>query len=69
MQSLNWYVNRLRTMTPREVAWRVSDAARDGLDRGRFAMRLYPRDLFKPDCHLSPSSRFVTRPRERRASP
>jgi hypothetical protein len=48
MQSLNWYVNRLRTMTPREVAWRVSDAARDGLDRGRFAMGLYPRPADVP---------------------
>ncbi len=48
MQSLNWYVNRLRTMTPREVAWRVSDAARDGVDRGRFAMGLFPRPADVP---------------------
>jgi hypothetical protein len=50
MQSFNWYVNRLRTMSPREVAWRVADAARDGIDRARFGLRLYPQasDLTAP---------------------
>jgi len=33
MQSWQWYLNRLRSMTPAEIGWRVRNAARDRLDR------------------------------------
>ena len=33
MQSLNWYYQRLRAMTPSEVMWRTRCAARDTVDR------------------------------------
>jgi len=33
MQSWQWYFNRLRSMTPAEISWRVRNAARDRLDR------------------------------------
>ncbi len=42
MQSLEWYVRRLRSMSPAEVAWRVSTSARGALDRGRYALGAVP---------------------------
>jgi hypothetical protein len=42
MQSLGWYVNRLRTMSPAEVRWRVRSSIRDGVDRIRVASGRYP---------------------------
>jgi hypothetical protein len=42
MQSVDWYVNRLRTMSAAEIAWRVSGIARDAADRVRFALNRYP---------------------------
>ena len=41
MQPLNWYVERLRGMSPAEVLWRIRSAIRDQLDRPRFALGLY----------------------------
>jgi hypothetical protein len=43
MQSFEWYVRRLRSMSPAEIAWRVSTAARGALDRGRYALGAVPR--------------------------
>ncbi len=42
MQTLNWYVQRLRGMSASEVIWRVRSTMRDQLDRPRFALGLYP---------------------------
>ena len=42
MQSLSWYVERLRGMSPAEVLWRIRSTVRDQLDRPRFALGLYP---------------------------
>jgi hypothetical protein len=42
MQPLSWYVNRLRSMTPAEIAWRIRSAGRDALDRYRIPARRYP---------------------------
>src|SRR5262245_37126789 len=43
MQSLGWYVRRLRSMSGREIAWRLRAGLRDAVDRPRLALRLYPR--------------------------
>jgi hypothetical protein len=42
MQPLSWYVNRLRSMTPAEVAWRIQSASRDAVDRYRIRAGRYP---------------------------
>jgi len=42
MQTPNWYISRLRSMSPQEVAWRINSKLRDVVDRLRFAVRLYP---------------------------
>lgn len=42
MQSVNWYLQRLRSMSAAEVWWRVRSVVRDQLDRPRFALGLYP---------------------------
>lgn len=39
MQSLSWYRNRLLSMQPGEIAWRVSNLLRDRLDRAMLARR------------------------------
>ncbi len=33
MQSWQWYCNRMRSMSPAEIGWRLSNAVRDRLDR------------------------------------
>ncbi len=45
MQTFNWYVNRLRRMGPREVAWRTKHTVRDVLDRALLPLRQKPRPL------------------------
>ncbi len=42
MQSLTWYTQRLRTMSPAEILWRLRSAARDFLDRYRLDFQMYP---------------------------
>ncbi len=42
MQSLQWYVERLKTMSPSEILWRVRSLARDTFDRYRIAAKHYP---------------------------
>ncbi len=42
MQSLQWYVNRLRRMTPSEVLWRFRSMGRDLIDAARIPMGLFP---------------------------
>lgn len=42
MQTLTWYVKRLKTMSPGEIAWRVKSALREVGDRYRFAVGAYP---------------------------
>lgn len=42
MQTLNWYIRRLRSMSPQEIAWRMSSKLGEVGDRLRFTARLYP---------------------------
>lgn len=42
MQSLSWYVRRLRTMSPAEIGWRIKSLLRDAADRYRIALGLVP---------------------------
>lgn len=42
MQSVGWYVRRLRGMSASEVAWRMRSVVRDAVDRGRVATGRYP---------------------------
>jgi uncharacterized heparinase superfamily protein len=42
MQSLAWYIRRLRTMSLSEIAWRVQSEVRDLVDRFRVNYGLYP---------------------------
>jgi Heparinase II/III-like protein/Heparinase II/III N-terminus len=42
VQSFTWYLNRLRTMSPAEVGWRVSSMMRDHADRWRVTRGTYP---------------------------
>ena len=43
MQSLSWYVRRLQAMSVQEIVWRAQSAARGITDRGRLALKLYPK--------------------------
>ena len=43
MQTLSWYVRRLQAMSIQEIAWRAQSAARGVTDRGRLALKLYPK--------------------------
>src|SRR5687768_5241397 len=49
MPSFGWYINRLRTMSPEEIGWRVQDAGRDLIDRGRFQWGFVPGGSGTPD--------------------
>jgi heparinase II/III-like protein len=42
MPPINWYLNRLQTMTIDEIVWRARDVGRDVIDRWRFAQHRYP---------------------------
>jgi hypothetical protein len=42
MQSLTWYTNRLRRMSPREIVWRAQAFIRDQADRPRIALGAVP---------------------------
>src|SRR5581483_11849087 len=42
MQPLNWYFERVRSMSPAEIIWRVRSLLRNAADRPRFALNLYP---------------------------
>ena len=42
MQPINWYINRLKTMSPSEIAWRIGSLFRDYTDHVRIPLRLYP---------------------------
>jgi hypothetical protein len=43
MQTLSWYMRRLQAMSLQEIAWRAQSAARGVTDRGRVALKLYPK--------------------------
>ena len=60
MQSLMWYMNRLKSMSAAEIGWRIRGAARDVLDRPRFALNFVPQpkdsgadSSFSPQLRLS----------------
>jgi len=42
MQSISWYVNRLKTMSPNEIGWRATSLVRDCWDRICIPLGLYP---------------------------
>lgn len=42
MQTLEWYVRRLRSMSRTEIAWRAATSARGVLDHARFALGVRP---------------------------
>ena len=42
MQPLKWYYDRLRSMTPEEVTWRVRSELRDSVDRIRIPLGFVP---------------------------
>ncbi len=42
MQTLEWYVRRLRSMTPQEILWRAGTAARGSVDRLRHGLGMRP---------------------------
>lgn len=42
MQSFQWYIKRLSTMSPDEIFWRIRSMARDRLDKYRFGFGWYP---------------------------
>ncbi|MGE4092152.1 MAG: alginate lyase family protein [Candidatus Binatia bacterium] len=42
MQPLNWYVQRLRSMSAGELVWRLKSTLRDTVDRPRIALQMYP---------------------------
>jgi len=42
MQTLDWYYNRLRSMSAGEIYWRVSALVRDQFDRVLVPLKLYP---------------------------
>ena len=42
MQPIPWYVNRLSTMSPAEIAWRITSLSRDCFDRIRIPFHFYP---------------------------
>ena len=44
MQTLNWYYNRLKAMSPGEIAWRVRSSLRDRADRTLVSHRQKLRD-------------------------
>ena len=45
MQSLTWYAQRLRTMSPSEMAWRIRSSLRDTVDRCLLGLRQRPKPL------------------------
>jgi hypothetical protein len=49
MQTLTWYTNRLRRMTPREIAWRAQAFIRDQADRPRIALGAVPTAPYDDD--------------------
>lgn len=59
MQTVSWYMRRLRAMSGGEVVWRVRSAVRDRFDRYRIAFRLYPNAL--DETPLYPQSPPVSR--------
>lgn len=42
MQSINWYVERLKSMSQEEIVWRAKSLARDHFDKVRFAIEWLP---------------------------
>ena len=42
MQPINWYFQRIKGMTPSEIAWRIGSGICARLDRYRFALNQYP---------------------------
>ncbi len=56
MQSWRWYYNRLMSMTPAEIGWRVRNALRDRLDRvllARYQRRVAERAAALVGCNWS----------------
>src|SRR4051812_47784620 len=59
MQTFSWYVRRLQAMSAQEVAWRAQSAVRGVTDRGRVALKLYPKTGSRP--RRSPSAASAPR--------
>ena len=64
MQSLNWYVNRLRSMGPNEILWRIRSLVTAQVDLVRFPAGFVPkldvsgrlsRESFAPGFSCSPA--------------
>ncbi len=45
MQTYNWYYNRLKAMSPNEIAWRLWSSFRDNIDRLLLSQRQKQRDV------------------------
>src|SRR6185312_15970526 len=48
MQTLSWYLRRLRAMSPDEIAWRARSSVRNATDRYRIALKAYPHTEGRP---------------------
>jgi len=53
MQSLSWYLRRLKSMSPIEIAWRVKSLLRDQADIARIPLGLLPRLPDRADSSLN----------------
>jgi len=74
MQSLHWYLRRLRSMSPREVAWRCRAKLTDATDRVLWRRKTRPPELvriLKDDAETAIASTSVLGPhlREGRIAP
>lgn len=58
MQSLTWYLSRLKTMSAGEMAWRAQSALRDAADRIRIPMKLYPGSSARAPITAIPEAPF-----------
>lgn len=61
MQSLNWYIRRLRSMAPAEITWRLQAAGRDIIDSYRIPTGIFPvpKDSLKATAEQGPPFRLT----------
>src|SRR5947209_3557829 len=62
MQSVAWYVRRLRAMSASEIGWRVKSAIRDATDPYRIRFQLYPRTANTASVALGGAPRWCPVP-------
>jgi len=53
MQSLNWYIRRIKGMSPNEILWRVKSLLRDYADGYRVKLKLYPDQKASHSVYIS----------------